>query len=414
MDYQISKHQQIKQRRKIYLVALVIIAVITFGFVKFKNLVSPTVKNSGITISVAESGAIEATVPASGLIIPEYEVSITAPINSKIETVFRNAGESVSTGESILQLTKESSLVIYEKLNEEQRVNRNKINQLALALEKDLDDLKTQYSIKQIRIRSLETALAHEQSLLNIGGSTEENVKQAHLNLSVAQLELKQIKNQINNQQAMMKADLKSLGYEINIREKDINQISDKLRKASISSPRGGVITWINDKVGAEIAEGAELVRIADLSSFKVEATISETYADEVKAGRTAIVRINNADLRGKIINVQPAVQNGTVKFSITLNDKNSELLRPNLKADVFVVTSYTGNTIRVKNGTAFNGSEEQKIFVMNGKNAEIRNLKFGERNSDYVEVLSGIKAGDRVITSDMQEYMHLKSIEVK
>lgn len=414
MDREISAKQQAKRRNKIYLIVCTTLVVVAFGFIQFKSMVEPSVKRSTFTTSIAETGVIEATVPGSGIITPEYEVTLSSPVNAKIEQVLFNAGESVLAGQSILRLNKEASLLAFEKLNEEQHVNRNKINQLSLGLQKSLSELKTQYSIKQMKISSLETAFGHEQSLLAIGGSTDENVKQARLTLNVAQLELTQIKNQINNQKATMQADLKSLGYEINIREKDIKGVSDKLKNAAISSPRNGVITWVNNKIGAEINEGEELVRIADLSSYKVEASISDTYADEVKAGRTAVVRINKTDLRGIISNVQPAVENGTVKFSIGLSNKNSKLFRSNLKVDVFVITSYKENTIRVKNGAAFNGSEEQKVFVLEGENAISRKVKIGESNSDYVEILSGVKAGEQVITSEMQDFIHLSKVKIK
>lgn len=414
MDREISVKQQAKRRTKIYFIVLATLVITAFGFIQLKSMVEPSVKRSTFAISLAEVGVIEATVPASGIITPEYEVTISSPVKAKIEQVLFNAGERVHAGQSILRLNKEASLLAFEKLNEEQRVNRNKINQLSLGLQKSLDELKTQYSIKQMKISSLETALDHEQSLLVIGGSTEENVKQARLTLNVAQLELTQIKNQIGNQKAMMQADLKSLGYEINIREKDIRGVSDKLKNAAISSPRNGVITWVNNKIGAEINESEELVRIADLSSFKVEASISDTYADEVIAGRTALVRINKTDLRGNINNVEPAVENGTVKFSISLSDKSSKMLRSNLKVDVFVITSYKENAVRVKNGAVFNGSQEQRVFVIEGKNAVSRKVKIGESNSDYIEILSGIKAGEHVITSEMKDFIHLSKVKIK
>jgi HlyD family secretion protein len=414
MDREISVQQQARRRAKIYLIILLGVATAAFGFIYFKGMVEPTVNRSDFKTSIAESGVIEATVPASGIVMPEYELTISSPVNAKIEQVMFNAGEKVLAGQSILRLNKESSLLAFEKLNEEQHVNRNKIYQLSLELEKSLDELKTQYAIKEMKINSLETALEHEQSLLDIGGSTQENVKQARLTLNVAKLELTQIKNQIENQKAMMKANLKSLGYEINIREKDIKGISDKLKGAAISSPRKGVITWVNSKIGAEINEGEELVRIADLSSFKVEASISETYADEVKVGRTAMIRVNKTDLRGNISNVQPAVENGTVKFSVSLSDKNSKLLRSNLKVDVFVITSYKERTTRIKNGPAFNGSEEQQIFVLKGNEAIRRKIKTGESNSDFIEISSGIQPGESVITSDMQDFIHLEKVRVK
>jgi HlyD family secretion protein len=414
MDREISAKQRRQRRVKIFLIVVLASALSALAFIYISAVAEPSVNRSDFKTSVAESGVVEATVPASGIVMPEYELTISSPVNAKIEQVMFNAGEKVLAGQSILRLNKESSLLAFEKLNEEQHVNRNKIYQLSLELEKSLDDLKTQRAIKEMRINSLETALEHEQSLMDIGGSTQENVKQARLTLNVAKLELTQIKKQIENQKAMMKANLKSLGYEINIREKDIKGISDKLKGAAISSPRNGVITWVNSKIGAEINEGEELVRIADLRSFKVEASISDTYADEVKAGRVALVRINKTDLRGNISNVQPAVENGMVKFSVSLSDKNSKLLRSNLKVDVFVITSFKERVIRLHNGPAFNGSEEQQVFVVKGDEAVRRKIRTGESNSDFIEISSGIQPGESVITSDMQDFIHLEKVRVK
>ncbi|WP_207533249.1 efflux RND transporter periplasmic adaptor subunit [Desertivirga arenae] len=414
MDRAITSNQLNRQKLKTYLVTAIIITIIIFAFTQFKNLVKPSIKRAALRVSVAERGAMEATIAASGVVLPEYEVLITSPVSSKIEKVLHSVGETVLAYEPILQLSKESSLIAFEKLNEEQQVNRNKINQLELSLQKSLNELETQCSIKEVRIKSLETAVAHEQSLLSIGGGTEESLKQAQLNLKVARLELRQLINQMANQKAIMKADLKSLGYEINIRDKDIRELQSKIRQTAINSPRKGVITWINDKVGAEVNQGAELVRIADLGSYKVEASISDNYGSEVRPGKDVIVRLGNTNLRGSIINVQPAIENGTIKFSIGLKKKDAKQLRPNLKGDVFVITSFKNNAIRVQNGPAFSGSQEQIVFILQGSTASARRVKMGESNSEYVEILSGIKEGERVITSDMQEFMHLNAIQIK
>lgn len=171
MDREISLKQQAKRRTKIYLIVFATLVVAALGFIQFKSMLEPSVKLSTFDISIAEAGVIEGTAPASGIITPEYEVTISSPVNAKIEQVLFNAGESVLAGQSILRLNKEASLLAFEKLNEKQHVNRNKINQLSLGLQNSLDELKTQYSIKQMKISSLETALDHEQSLLGIGGS---------------------------------------------------------------------------------------------------------------------------------------------------------------------------------------------------------------------------------------------------
>ena len=414
MDKELSADFKRKSLLRKWLIAGIIITALVIAFFGFRSLIQPSIERSKITIETAEVGTIEATIPASGVIIPEYEFLITSPINAKIEQVLHNAGEAVQMGESILKLNKETSQMNYDKLLDEQEVNRNKINQLRLSLERALNDLQTQYSIKEMRIQSLESALDHERSLLKIGGGTEERVKQALLNLDIAKIELKQLKNQIANQQKTMQADLRSLGLQMSIQNKSISESDRKLNQAEVRSPANGIITWVSSQIGSEVSEGSEIAKIADLRSFKVEGSISDAYASQLRNGGWVIIRINETDLRGRISNIQPAVENGTVKFFVNLDKKNHPHLRSNLKTEIFIVTSVRNQVMRVKNGSAFDGSAQQKVFVVNGNEAFSRMVTVGESNFDYIEIRSGLKAGDKVIVTDMKDFQNQDKVEIK
>ncbi|SKB49725.1 efflux RND transporter periplasmic adaptor subunit [Daejeonella lutea] len=414
MDTELSADFKRKALFRKWLIAGSIIIAMTIAFFGFRSLIEPSIERSKITIETTEVGTIEATIPASGVIVPEYEFLITSPINAKIEQVLHSAGEAVQMGESILKLNKETTQINYDKLLDEQEVNRNKINQLRLSLERTLNDLQTQYSIKEMRIQSLESALEHERSLLKIGGGTAERVKQAVLNLDIAKIELKQLKNQISNQQKTMQADLRSLGLQMSIQNKSISESDRKLNQAEVRSPANGIITWVSSQIGSEVSEGSEIAKIADLRSFKVEGSISDAYASQLRNGGWVIIRINDTDLRGRISSIQPAVENGTVKFFVNLDKKDHPLLRSNLKTEIFIVTSVKNQVLRLKNGSAFDGSAHQKLFVVNGNQASSRVVTVGESNFDYIEIRSGLKAGDKVIVTDMKDFENQDKVEIK
>ncbi len=159
--------------------------------------------------------------------------------------------------------------------------------------------------------------------------------------------------------------------------------------------------------------EGEALARIADLSSFKVQGSISDAYLDQLRNGMTAIVRINETQVRGTVINVQPSVQNGVVLFNIQLNERNNQLLRPNLKVDVFLVTSSKNEVLRVANGPAFKGTATQDIFVLVNGKAIRRSVNVGMTNFDYVELKNNVQPGEVIITSDMTQFKNAKEITI-
>jgi len=197
------------------------------------------------------------------------------------------------------------------------------------------------------------------------------------------------------------------------IQANDLHELERKLQLANIVASREGVVTWVNKNLGAAIHEGDALARIADLASFKVQGSISDNYLDQLHNAMSAIIRINETQIRGTVVNIQPSVQNGIVSFSIQLNEQNNQLLRPNMKVDVFLVTAAKKNVLRVANGPAFKGASSQDIFVMGNGKAEKRSVHTGMTNFDFVELLDNVKAGEVIITSDMTAFKNTLEITI-
>ena len=414
MDRELPVAKRRKSKLKTYGQISLAAFLVILSFMGLRLVLKTSLKKADLTTAIAAIGPIEATVTASGVIVPETEEIIASPIPARIEKIMRQPGEKIMAGESVLQLNKESTLTTYNKLKDEQQLKQNKATKLRIELQKDLNDLQAQYNIKKMRVKSLESVVADERYLLKIGGGTPENTRQAELNLQVAQLELKLLQDQIQNKKVAMQADLKELGFEMDMQVRDIQELQRTISQAEITANKPGVVTWVNTEIGANVNKGDVVARVADLSSFKVKASIADAYADQLLPGGAVIVRVNDTDLRGTIATVEPAVANGIVTFFVQLDQKNHQLLRPSLRVEVYVVTSFKDKVVRVKNGPFYNGAHDQAVFVVQGNKAVRRTVQIGESNFDYVELKDKIAAGEEVIVSDMKEYSHLSEIDLK
>lgn len=324
-----------------------------------------------------------------------------------------DAGNKVNKGQSILSLDKSVSQTDYGKLQFQMESKENEIRKLKLDLEKSFFDIKSNNSIKQLRISNLKDAVSSAKRLLKAGGGTKEDVERAELDLKVAELEKLQLENEIKSKQQTMKIEIREAEIALAIQRNDLDALKRKLDLADVIATRPGVITWVNKNIGSSVHEGDALVKIADLSGFKVAGSMSDNLLDKIHNNMAAIIRIGNTQLRGSIVNISPSVSNAIVSFDIQLNQKDSKELRPNQKVDVFLVTATRNGVLRIANGPAFNGSNLQEVFVLKNGIAERRTVKTGLSNFDYVEILSGLKAGDEVITSDMGNYKNTKTITI-
>ena len=414
MDKSIEIEVTKKQRKKRTLVIALIIGGIVLGIFAIRAFIKPSITRAEFTSATVQVGDIENTINASGEVLPEFEEVLTSPINAAVREVLMDAGMKIKAGQSILTLDKSAAQTEYDKLGFQIESKENEIRKLKLDLEKSFYDIKSSNSIKQLRIGNFKDAVSNAQRLFKAGGGTKEDIDQAELNLKVAELEKQQLENEIKSKQQTMKIEIREAEISLSIQRNDQAALTRKLKLADIIATREGVITWVNKNIGASVKEGESLARIANLSGYKVAGSISDTQLEELRNNMPAIIRINDAQLRGSISNISPAVNNSIVSFDVRLDEKNNKLLRPNLKVDLFLVTATRNKVLRVPNGPAFKGANEQIVFVLKNGRAERRIVKVGLSNFDFVEILSGLKLGEQVITSELKGYENADQITIK
>jgi HlyD family secretion protein len=413
MDTEITA-EVTSRKRKRFLLTLIAVIILLAGITwMIRSLLSSTLKRSEISTAVAEIGNVENTLNATGEVLPEFEEVIASPINASIQKVLLDAGSKVKAGESILTLDKSITQTDRDKLQFQLESKHSEIGKLKLDLNKSYFDIQSNNDIKQLHISNLADAVENARRLYNAGGGTREAIEQAELNLKVAQLEKKQLENEIKNKQQTMQIEIKEAEIAAAIQENDLKALQRKLSLASIVATRNGVITYVNKNIGATIKEGETLTRIADLNSFKVTGSLADTYLDQLRNGMSTIVRINDTQLRGRVVNIHPSVQNGIITFDIQLDEPGNRQLRPNMKVDVFLVTATDNHVTRVANGPAFKGSPTQDIFVVRQGKAERRTVEIGLFNFDFVEIKTGLRPGETVITSNMSDYKNATELTI-
>jgi len=394
-------------------IGIAVLVIIGIVFI-MRAYIKPSILKSEITSAIAETGNIENTINATGEVKPEFEEVLTSPINAAVTNVLMDAGTKVKAGQSILTLDKSAAQTEFDKLGFQIESKENEIRKLKLDLEKSFYDIKSNNSIKQLRIGNFKDAVSSAQRLFKAGGGTKEDIEAAELNLKVAELEKQQLENEIRSKQQTMTIEIREAEIALAIQRSDQLAFKRKLDLANVVATRDGVVTWVNKNIGASIKEGESLARIANLSSYKVAGSITDNQLDQLRSGMQAIVRINEQQLRGSIVSISPAVSNSVVSFDVQLEEKNSKLLRPNLRADVFLVTDSRNKVVRVPNGPAFRGSNLQQIFLLKNGKAVRREVKTGLSNFDYIQIVSGVQPGEVVITSDMSKFEYAKEVVIE
>ena len=415
MDREIPKETRKKERNKkvIRFSAIGVISIVMISVLI--SLMRTGVQKKDLVLSTVDQGTIEVSVSASGKVAPAFEEIINSPINSRIVEVYRRGGDSVEVGTPILKLDLQSTETEYKKLLDEEQMRRYKLDQLRVNNQTKLSDMAMQIKISAMKLNRMKVELRNEHYLDSLGAGTTDKVRQAELSYNVAQLEYEQLKQQYNNEKEVAAAELQVQELDFNIFRKSLAEMKRTLDDAQIRSPRKAILTYINNQVGAQVPQGGQVAIISDLSHFKVEGEIADTYGDRVAAGGKAIVKVGSEKLEGVISSVTPLSKNGVISFSVQLVDDNNKRLRSGLKTDVYVMNAVKEDVMRIANASYYVGRGEYELFVMTSDDEIVkRKVQLGDSNFEFVEVISGLQPGDRIVVSDMSQYRNKTKLKVK
>ncbi len=413
MDREISKEVRRKEQRKQIIkigggvgAAVAVIAVII-------SFLQTSLNRKDLTISTVDQGVIEVSVSASGKVIPAFEEIINSPINTRIVEIYKKGGDSVDVGTPILKLDLQSAETEYKKKLDEQQMKQLELEKLRVTGHSKLSEMEMNLKVSRMELDRKAVELRNERYLDSLGAGTTDKVRQVELDYNVSQLKLKEDEQKYINEQALAEADLKVKELELNIFRKSLAETKRTLDDAQVRSPRKAILTYVNNEIGAQVSEGTKIAIVSDLSHFKIEGEIADTYGDRIAAGSKAVVKIGSDKLEGTVSDVTPLSKNGVISFTVQLED-NHRRLRSGLKTDVYVMNAVKDDVMRIANASYYVGKGEYDLFVVNGDQLLKRKVQLGDSNYEYVEVISGLQPGDQVVVSDMASYKDKNKLKIK
>jgi HlyD family secretion protein len=409
-----SKTRRSKMFKRISF-AVVLLLVSSVALIWGPDWIRPSVHRSRIRTAIVDRGAIEAGLSASGIVMPEFEAVLSSPIDARVIRILKRAGAAVSAGDPIIELDISDSQLALERINQNLTLKQNKQSKTRLDLEQILIDLQGRMEIKHLELQSLSTKLNQNRRLLRDGLVSADDVRRAELEESRVKTELKQLEALRQNAELSTRSQIEGLEMETAFLEKEKKAAQSELNLATTKSNCDGVLPWVVNEEGTTIRKGDVIARIADLRSFRVDATISDRYADEIRIGIPVETRVNESTvLAGNITNILPTIQDGILTVQIALRDKTHKILRSNLRVDVEIITERKDRVLRVKKGPALSGESANEVFVIRGTAAIRTPVRLGLASFDAFEVVSGLMEGDEVIISDVGRYLHLKEFAVQ
>ncbi|HXR34101.1 MAG TPA: HlyD family efflux transporter periplasmic adaptor subunit [Verrucomicrobiae bacterium] len=417
MDIQRPSNAHAKKIRRIIYVAVAVVSVagVTFGVSRLRPA-APSVDKATTWTDEVKRGPLLIEVHGVGTLVPEDIRWIPAQTDSRVDRIVIHPGAIVQPGSVILELSNpelqrdvldaeyqlKAAQADYENLKVQ--VNSDLLNQRAAtaAVRSDYEQAKIQHEVDE-KLRA-EGIGAEVTALLS-------KVKAEQLAIRL-QLEEDRTTNAAGSAKARLMAQQSHVDQQRALYDLKRSEAHALHVRAGIQ----GVLQVVPVEVGQHVTPGTNLARVADPKHLKAEIKIAETQAKDVVIGQNASVDTRNGIVKGLVSRIDPSVQNGTVTVDVQFSDPLPHGARPDLSVDGTIEIENLNDVLYV--GRPVHGQSDSTIglfkLVDDGSDAVRVNVKLGKTSVNTVEILQGLKVGDKVILSDMSAWDAVDRIRLR
>ncbi|MBV8519688.1 MAG: efflux RND transporter periplasmic adaptor subunit [Acidobacteria bacterium] len=357
-------------------------------------------KGEKVYTEPAARRTISAVVTAPGQIDPKVKVNISAHIVGKIERLYFNEGDPVKRGQKLVELEKYLYVAQRDRLTAELASRRVEVQRARAAL------------------ATAKAAFNRAQNLANQGIQAQELFDQTRLAYDNATAAYAAAQQGVSEAEA------------------GLRQAATDLERTTIVSPIDGKVVQLNAHEGEVVVTGtmnnpgSVIAVIADLSEILVEAEVGETEVVGIRVGQEASIKVDavaDKEYRGHVVEIGSSAEvrqgagSGVRYFDVKVAiDNSDERLRPGMTSQVSIVTSSAPNAVSVPIQAVLerttsgdeddeNAPKKKVVYLATGNKAKQVDVQTGISDATHVVVLSGINAGDAVITGPFRTLKSLK-----
>lgn len=369
-----------------------------------------------ITISTVSDGDFQEFIPVSGTVLPKTTYYLDAILGGIVEKKYIEEGAMVKKGDKILKLSNidfqlsalQQETFAYQQINDA-RNTRLQIEQNSINLQTRLVDIN--YSL--INSRQLYNRAKAMWAKKLISQQEYEQTRDTYYH------DLEQSKLAKENWQkdsVLKQSQLEQINKSITRMQTNLQLIRDNIDNLTVKAPISGQLTSLNAEIGQSKSAGTQLGQIDAMDGYKVRADIDEFYIARIVNGLQATADIDGKDYKLVVTKVYPEVKDG--KFQVDLNFVGlvPNGIRRGQTLQIRLQLSERTKALLLPRGGFYQKTGGQWVFILNSSGSEAvkRSISLGRQNPDYFEVLSGLKPGDKVVTSSYDNFGNVEKLELK
>lgn len=382
--------------------------VVFIGWLVLRDDTS-TLRVNGETLSISEvkSGEFNDYIRISGQVQPMTTIQISPQEGGIVQQIVIEEGSKVKAGDEIIRLSNDNlDLQILNseaELAEKENLLRNtmiSMEQQRLSVQQE--KLQLEIEVKRLKRKYEQNKALYEEKLI-----AREEYLMAEEDYQIAAGRLRLVKERATHDSLYRSVEISQMQESLQNMRLNMQMIRKRKDNLTIKSPIDGELGLLDVTLGQSIASGTKIGQINELGSFKIEAMIDEHYIDRVSAGLEAKFERQNETFGAVIRKVYPEVREGKFKADFKFSGEQPGNIRTGQTYYLNLQLGQPERAILIPRGTFYQKTGGKWIYVVSpeGGKAVRREIRIGRQNPQFYEVLEGLEAGEKVITSGYDNF---------
>jgi HlyD family secretion protein len=409
-----SKASQIK---RVVIIAAVSVALLSGGVMLASiDFSTHRVDREKLSIETVRQGTMEIKVSANGQLLSRHIEQLAAQVPGRVAKADIKPGAVVQAGQVLVELTNPQLIASAE---EGQSAWEGAVAELHAS------EAELQTSMLNEEVLLTQTQLNLEKARLKAQADevlARENLIPA-IELKRSELDVIQLTKAHDIEGSRLKKIQDNIQVQLEVKRSRVTQLARALDRArtqaadlKVVAGIPGIVQAINVEVGQQLQPGSPIGRIAQQDQLYAELKVPAREATQVQAGQKVLVDTRNGIVNGIVTRVDPGVTDGTVVVDVDLQGTLPAGARPQLQVEGTVFVSQLPNTLYVGKPSYVKNDSDISVYKLDpaGRYATRVTIKAGKVSLNDLQVLSGLQAGDRIITSEIGEWQGQERILLK
>jgi HlyD family secretion protein len=391
-----------------------VLAIVALVWIASGQTTSHTLDGQRIRIASVETGVYEDFIPLRASVEPERSVFLDAIEGGRVEAILVEEGAFVEEGQPLVELSNTSLQLDVIAREAEVSEQLNNLRNTELAIEQNRLSLKGELIEIDFQISKLERLVTRYEELEDNQFMSRNEYEDAVDELTYWRNRHEVTRESQTQDEIIRLAQIEQLQSSVAQLEKNLGLARANLDNLLVRAPRGGQLTSLDAELGESKARGERLGQIDDVDRFKATALVNEFYLNRVRVGQKAQLETGGRKYELEVSKVYPEVQASQFEVDLRFTgEAPADIRRGQTLQMRLVLGDLSERATLVANGPFFNDTGGAWVFVLdpNGKVATKREVQFGRRNPNSIEVLGGLIEGDKVITSSYANFIGVERL---